>query len=85
MQPERVVIAANRLPVSAVLDHGAVVLKPSEGGLATGIRPWFERSQTHREAPYRARSTITIYRCSTSVDLVLWLGERGQRHPQHQE
>jgi trehalose 6-phosphate synthase/phosphatase len=44
MQPERVVIAANRLPVSAVLDHGAVVLKPSEGGLATGIRPWYERS-----------------------------------------
>ena len=44
MPPERVVIAANRLPVSAVLEHGAVVLKPSEGGLATGIRPWYERS-----------------------------------------
>jgi trehalose 6-phosphate synthase/phosphatase len=44
MPPERIVIAANRLPVSAALDDGAVVLKPSEGGLATGIRPWHERS-----------------------------------------
>lgn len=44
MVPERVIIAANRLPVSAVLDGGAVALKPSEGGLATGLRPWYERT-----------------------------------------
>ena len=44
MVPERVIIAANRLPVSAVLDRGAVALRPSEGGLATGIRPWYERT-----------------------------------------
>ena len=44
MVPERVIIAANRLPVSAVLDGSALALKPSEGGLATGIRPWYERT-----------------------------------------
>ena len=44
MTPARIVIAANRLPVSAGLDAGAVTLKPSEGGLATGIRPWYERT-----------------------------------------
>ena len=43
MIPERIVIASNRLPVQAVPDGGAIVIKPSEGGLATGIRPWYER------------------------------------------
>jgi trehalose 6-phosphate synthase/phosphatase len=41
---DRVVIAANRLPVSAVLEGGAISLQPSEGGLATGMRPWYERT-----------------------------------------
>jgi trehalose 6-phosphate synthase/phosphatase len=44
MTPDRIIIAANRLPVSAGLDGGAVTLQPSEGGLATGIRPWYERT-----------------------------------------
>jgi trehalose 6-phosphate synthase/phosphatase len=45
MSPERILIAANRLPVSAALNGTAVALRPSEGGLATGLGPWHERSQ----------------------------------------
>jgi trehalose 6-phosphate synthase/phosphatase len=44
MVADRIVIAANRLPVSAALNGDAVTLKASEGGLATGIRPWYERT-----------------------------------------
>ena len=44
MVAERIIIASNRLPVSAALNGDSVALKPSEGGLATGIRPWHERT-----------------------------------------
>jgi trehalose 6-phosphate synthase/phosphatase len=41
---ERIVIVSNRLPVSGVVDQTGVRLEPSAGGLATGLRPWHERS-----------------------------------------
>jgi trehalose 6-phosphate synthase/phosphatase len=41
----RLLIVSNRLPVGAQLDGtGAVGLTASSGGLATGMRPWHERS-----------------------------------------
>src|SRR5262245_21742763 len=43
MPAERVLIAANRLPVSAHAQGNAIELAASSGGLATGLRPWHER------------------------------------------
>jgi trehalose 6-phosphate synthase/phosphatase len=42
--PRRLLIAANRLPVTARLQDGAVELIDAAGGLATGLRPWHHRS-----------------------------------------
>jgi len=44
MPESRLVIVSNRLPVSAHAAEGGVRLVPSAGGLATGLRPWHERS-----------------------------------------
>jgi trehalose 6-phosphate synthase/phosphatase len=44
MRTNRLLIVANRLPVTADLGTGAVQLVPSSGGLATGLRSWHERS-----------------------------------------
>src|ERR671910_3618206 len=40
----RLLIAANRLPVTASIRDGGVELVDAPGGLATGLRPWHEKS-----------------------------------------
>jgi len=40
----RLLIVSNRLPIAARLEEGRVQLSPADGGLATGVRPWHERS-----------------------------------------
>lgn len=40
----RLLIVSNRLPIAARLEDGRVQLTPADGGLATGVRPWHERS-----------------------------------------
>jgi trehalose 6-phosphate synthase/phosphatase len=40
----RLVIASNRLPITAEIVDGDVVLTEASGGLATGLRSWHERS-----------------------------------------
>ena len=44
MAPDRLLIVSNRLPVTARLESGDVKLMRAEGGLATGLAPWHERS-----------------------------------------
>src|SRR5215471_16858441 len=44
MPDRRLLIASNRLPVSADLADGRVRLSPASGGLATGLREWYARS-----------------------------------------
>jgi trehalose 6-phosphate synthase/phosphatase len=44
MTSNRVLIVANRLPVTVRNAPEGVELVPSSGGLATGLRPWHERS-----------------------------------------
>jgi trehalose 6-phosphate synthase/phosphatase len=44
MMSHRVLIVANRLPVTVRLASDGVALVPSGGGLATGLRPWHQRS-----------------------------------------
>jgi trehalose 6-phosphate synthase/phosphatase len=44
MEAQRVVIVSNRLPVHVSFADGGLTLTPSEGGLATGLRPWYERN-----------------------------------------
>jgi trehalose 6-phosphate synthase/phosphatase len=39
----RLIIVANRLPVTVVVDDDDVHVTPSSGGLVTGLRPWHER------------------------------------------
>jgi trehalose 6-phosphate synthase/phosphatase len=41
---ERLLIVSNRLPVSATVAEGQVRLTTASGGLATGLRPWHERT-----------------------------------------
>src|SRR5687768_14637289 len=44
-QPEqRLIIVSNRLPVTARTTESDVCIVPSDGGLATALRPWHERS-----------------------------------------
>jgi trehalose 6-phosphate synthase/phosphatase len=45
MDVARLVTVSNRLPVSAQLSDGAVLLTPASGGLATGLGPWHEASE----------------------------------------
>src|SRR5262245_42762103 len=40
----RLVLVSNRLPVTLHEEHGRVALRPSSGGLATGLRGPHERS-----------------------------------------
>ena len=40
----RLLIVSNRLPVTARLTRDGLRLAPAAGGLATGLRPWHERS-----------------------------------------
>ena len=42
--PGRLLIVANRLPVTARATAAGIDLAPSSGGLATGLRPWHEHS-----------------------------------------
>ena len=44
MPSNRLLVVSNRLPVTARLSGGSVELVPSSGGLATGLKPWHERS-----------------------------------------
>ena len=44
MPVQRLLIVSNRLPVSARTTDSDVRIVPSEGGLATALRPWHERS-----------------------------------------
>jgi trehalose 6-phosphate synthase/phosphatase len=44
MTGHRLLIVSNRLPVSAQVTPGALRMVASSGGLATGLRPWHERS-----------------------------------------
>ncbi|MEZ5286782.1 MAG: bifunctional alpha,alpha-trehalose-phosphate synthase (UDP-forming)/trehalose-phosphatase [Vicinamibacterales bacterium] len=44
MAANRLLIVSNRLPVTARLSDGRVRLTSATGGLATGLRPWHERS-----------------------------------------
>ena len=41
----RLIVVSNRLPVTVSAAHGAAVVTPSMGGLATGLKGPFERSQ----------------------------------------
>jgi len=41
----RLIVVSNRLPVTVTVAHGAAVVTPSMGGLATGLKGPFERSQ----------------------------------------
>ena len=41
---QRLMIVSNRLPVSARTTESVVGIVPSDGGLATALRPWHERS-----------------------------------------
>jgi trehalose 6-phosphate synthase/phosphatase len=42
---ERLLIVSNRLPVRAAASASGVRLTPASGGLATGLRPWHERTR----------------------------------------
>ncbi len=44
MTSSRLLIVSNRLPVTAQMVDGTVELRPSSGGLATGLTPWHESS-----------------------------------------
>ena len=44
MASERLLIVSNRLPVTAQVTDGRIDLRPSSGGLATGLTPWHESS-----------------------------------------
>jgi trehalose 6-phosphate synthase/phosphatase len=44
MTHERLLIVSNRLPVSVGFAAGGLQILPSSGGLASGLRPWHERS-----------------------------------------
>ena len=44
MSSGRLLVVSNRLPVTARLSGTTVELVPSSGGLATGLKPWHERS-----------------------------------------
>jgi trehalose 6-phosphate synthase/phosphatase len=44
MPEQRLLIVSNRLPVSARTTETDVRIVPSDGGLATALRPWHERS-----------------------------------------
>jgi trehalose 6-phosphate synthase/phosphatase len=46
MQPGRVIIVSNRLPVVAQRDRGAVMLKPACGGVATGLHRVHEQAES---------------------------------------
>ncbi len=39
----RLLVVANRLPLTIQVDGGQVTVAPSSGGLVTGLRPWHER------------------------------------------
>ena len=41
----RLIVVSNRLPVTVTVSHGVATVQPSMGGLATGLRGPFERSQ----------------------------------------
>ena len=41
--PGRTLIVSNRLPMTARIEDGEVLLQPSDGGLATGLRGVHER------------------------------------------
>ena len=41
---QRLMIVSNRLPVKARTTESDVRIVPSDGGLATALRPWHERS-----------------------------------------
>ncbi len=41
----RLIVVSNRLPVTVAVSQGTATVKPSMGGLATGLRGPFERSQ----------------------------------------
>ena len=45
MASGRLIIASNRLPVTAEVRDGRLNLKPSSGGLATGLGPWHVGSE----------------------------------------
>ena len=44
MRLNRLLIVSNRLPVTASVDQNGIHLTPTSGGLATGLKPWHERS-----------------------------------------
>jgi trehalose 6-phosphate synthase/phosphatase len=44
MTSQRLLIVSNRLPVSARVTADGLRIVPSSGGLASGLRPWHERS-----------------------------------------
>ena len=45
LEMARLIVVSNRLPVTVAVSHGTATVKPSMGGLATGLRGPFERSQ----------------------------------------
>ena len=45
MSTQRVLIVANRLPVTIRASDAGVESVPSSGGLASGLGPWHRRSQ----------------------------------------
>jgi trehalose 6-phosphate synthase/phosphatase len=44
MASQRILIVANRLPATVRLGAGGAELTPSSGGLASGLRPWHQRT-----------------------------------------
>ena len=60
LELQRLLIVANRLPVTVTAEPGGARLSPSSGGLATGLGPWHRRGtgawigwpgETHAFAP----------------------------------
>jgi trehalose 6-phosphate synthase/phosphatase len=74
MTPHRLLIASNRLPVSAQVTASGIRTVKSSGGRASGLRPWHERSNGLWVGwPGDVSGATTIHR----DDVDRRLGERG--------
>ncbi len=62
----RLIIVANRLPVSVRYDHGTPVCERSPGGLVSGLSTWLERLKIDR----------------TDIEDTIWIGWPGSEIPE---